>query len=1120
MEEGPRQSILRGNRTTKLRKKYSVIIEDKPYSFEPNSFDCSFGFARLGRYNMEELDLKFSNHRIDGLYAIVIPAGGGKSTMASLFHQLDVDKLLPEYAESELRKLRLNTHISVAGNGTRSAWMRHNTLWAQGLNMALSNYDFTNNKRVLFIHSPEIATIVGAQIIGVLVPSTDLHNLWLEDRDCAARQLSIENRNMLVRYTSGLPYMHEYYSELELRRMVSELIGSSVGYSPRITEYLPMANIEQLMSAAGFDTTLPLRIKLENLEYTDLDHIVEWCKVNRCPWWMVSLWCNKYSPGLIADGAYSMEVYPWTQLSYELQSMARTRVIPYEITRSMIRANSDWFGVYPHEDELTRSRSGVSLRSIFKHMDESEVDDYLIVLLNAHLGAHHTFVVSVVCYYLGVVKHFNKALQALIVDSDMLLVPENKWVELHTNIHKLVRASQSFMGIELSNREYALLQYTASLYGRRNYKLDPEAEIRKRQKPRLLTKRAGMGVGYNAETYINDFKDGVANAYSRLGTKGRLRWSNYEEFFYRRYQWATGGSVTNLPEDMRHMKDVSTVILEMKDQIIHHSLDSNKKRAMERIANPAEMAEYLSRNWAYNVTSLAPKPNEPAKERVLMPGSFLHYVAMSYILGMVERTGDVGAVRVGDPDDNNISHFDFRMTEGTYNFMLDFADHNAQHSGLEMGLIIGFLESKFSSRSNAADLNYFINWVVDSFANMSIIMGKETHNVISGLFTGWRGTTWVNSVACQAYVHVGVQACIRKHGALECDYFEGAGDDVLMKFSSAKDAFRFYDCMRECGFDMQSIKQMASHRKTEFLRTISADGHLACCINRVLPNFISGDLERSTDQLLDRLGGSYATIKMLERRGLAKTVVKALYESYLDKWARVRVGGTYYDVDRKYVHGHTIQGGMGLPDSDDKIWYLSENIPSVKVVSKVIKAPSHASEDYVNVMDKDLRDHGLTLRRADYLQTLLKGVYDQGDEIVPVDIINVSVGAVAAVGLTKSVDPELLKKVMNSLMDDKVREYKKQWAMLGKYKQALSCVKEPREIALRQLGIYMRVDAVEKIKFLSNYCFLIPEYLLYNIGLYYRSRVAFGDMEADEAEYYFSVVSSTASEVFGKSLQL
>lgn len=1112
--------ILKKKSSVKLKKKYSVTLDESPCSFDSNSFDCSFGFGRLGSTSFSMLANRYKAAEIPGLYAIVIPAGGGKTTLAHFFKQLDVDRILPEAFETELRKIRMSTFNSVVSGGTRASWLRHNSIWARYLSLSLSNFDFSETPRVLFIHSHEVATVIGAKVIGILIPEEDLHKSWIHDRDYEARALSDENRCFLLKYAKDLPNMFTYGSSLELYRIVSSIIANTVGYAPGISEYMNISEIDTVMLKQGYDVTMPSRVKTGKFEYDDLDSIIEWCKAGRCPWWYVSVWCEKYSPGLIADGAYSFESYPWLHLCYTINTILRNRRITCDISRSMVKSNLDWFGFFPHVDALTESRAGVSLRSVFKYLDPAYIDDYLVLLLNCHVGSHHSFVTSLVVYYLGVVQPMRPELRDKVIDCGMLLVPEEQWVAVHGDIHKLVRAGQTFFGISIKDKEYACLQYTASLYGRRNYSLDPEAEIVKRQQTRLGSKCAQLHHGSNSEAYIEDFKAGVRLAYSRLGQRSKIRWTNFNEFYQQRYQWAASGSVTNVPQGMSKFKEVVDVIAEVKDKIVTLSLDSNKKRAMEKLSSPAELALFLSENWAYNVTSLAPKPNEPAKNRVLMPGSFLHYVAMSYILGMVERTGDVGAVRVGDPDDNNLSHFDLRLTTGAYNFMLDFADHNAQHSSLEMGLIISLLEEKFSSKSDPYDLNFFINWVVDSFANMQVRVGLNNHKVISGLFTGWRGTTWINSVACQAYVYVGIQACKRKYGSIAVEYFEGAGDDVLMKFNSAKDAFRFYGAMQSCGFDMQSVKQMASHRRTEFLRTISSDGHLVCCVNRVLPNFVCGDLERSSDSMLDRLGGCYATIKMLERRGLSRHVTKVIYRSYLDKWARVKDGDVYRDIDRTYLHAPTEQGGVGLPDPDDNLWYLDCPIKMKTFKTRVLAGPNNASRDYARHLRDDLAAKGITVDESRLVSKLMDDVYSTETKIDVSDLVKVRSHVIALISPTNAVNKEVLDEVLANVDDERVRSYKKQWGTYNKYRQCVGCINENLEVLLDKLGVNIDVDSLDELRFASNHCFLVPEYLLYNIGTYYRSRVAHRMMTVTEAQYYFNIACSTAKAVFGEDLML
>lgn len=1100
-------------------KQFSISFLDVETTAGVTSMDCGFGFSQATRLGLEGLEKQFERNLVEGLSAIVIPAGGGKSTLAEMFNQIDVDQVLPVEIEDAFKQLRYDLHINIQHGSSNTMWTKHNHAWVNCLRLALRSYDFSKDPRVIFVHSPEIAALLGAKIIGILVPSETLHHEWMAARNPVARAIGSENRDQILACCPA-NRVWEYRSARELRVYSAKLIANAVGYCAGLVGLVTNPQLMKVIQRSGFDPMMPPRILVENPSVEDLDEIVERCKAGRLPWWHIAVWCARHGEDIVPDGGHKTDLYPWLHLGYRINDDHRRSNERNLISRGMLKERVDWYSYFPYIDTVTRTQGNVTMRSFLRNIDLESIDDYALVLMNRHIGCHHSFVVNILAYYLGIVKHLRPELRANILRSRILEVCEGEWVAIHSDIHKLVRASQTFFGLDLTNQEYAHLQYTPGMYGRRNYTLDPTAEIIKRREPRLSRKNRVGGMGSNREEYITDFKEGVEEAYQNLRKKKKHSWVNFNEFFKTRYEWATGGSVTNLPPDMKHLKETVDFIVEVQEQIVKQSRDANKKIVMERLSSPAELAYYLTKHWAYNMTSLTTKPNEPAKKRVLMPGSFLHYVAMSYVLGMVERTGDVGGVRIGDPEDNNLSHFDLRMANSTFNFMLDFADHNAQHSGIEMAIIIECLEEKFAAATDAEDLHFFINWIVDSFFNMMVRDGDSIHSVTAGLFTGWRGTTWINSVACQAYVYVGARAAVRMYGSLDIRYFEGAGDDVLIKFGSAVDAFRFYKCMKLSGYDMQSIKQMASHRKTEFLRVLSVGNSLYCCINRVLPNFICGDLERSNPTLLERVGGAYATIKMMSRRGLSPNVVKCLYKSYMDKWMRVKIGDEYKDIDRTVLHAAKELGGLGIPDEDGLIWYTTKRVNIEVVPIKVSGCPNHASKDYADMMAEDLGRKGFVLNRTQFADACSKAVYGEQSKVIPEKLVDVGAPLRRKVRPNQSTNHEYLQEVMSRVNDQYCVDYKQQKARYGKYQTAIPFLDAPKDVVLRALGITIDIEADDEMKLSTYHCFIIPEYMLYNIGIFFRSRVAFGLMGVVEAEAGFMMCANTAAEVFHGTLNL
>lgn len=1075
-----------------------------------DSRDCGFGFSRLNCLTYSDMESQFQSALVPGLYAIVIPSGGGKSSMAEKFFQLDVDLVLPEHVENRFKNLRVETHRMIQDEkSTQVSWRRHNLMWVVNLRLSLEKYNFLVDPKVIFLHSPETAMQIGAKIIGIFLPTESLHKRWMRDRIPEAIDIGNVNRRLIAKAV-GVGGYKTFDNEDDLVRLCAHVIGDNLGYVPGVVPNLNWTAGTALLSANKVDVTLNPRIRMEQPSEEDVDAIVNLCKLGRLPWWHLAIWSSRHRMDIIPDGGHKVNTYPWLHLSYSISdALADKEICSIKTINEMIANNQDWFAIYPYMDSATRSQGNVTLRALLKHLPADDFDNYAKLLMASHIGAHHAFMVSILVYYLGVVKHMRPELRNLVIKTRVLEVPEENWVSIHNEVHKLVRTYQAFFGIDLTDGEYTRLQYTACLYGRRNYALDPGSEILKRRAPRLLTKVSIGRIGHNQEEYIHDFRTGVELAYGRLGTKKTsLAWYDINDFFEKRYQWAASGSITNLPENMKHLKDMVDVIQYTKDGIIHLSKDVNKKMVMEKLSSPSELAYYILSNWGYNQTGLAAKPNEPAKKRVLMPGSFIHYVAMSYILGMVERTGDVGGVRIGNPEDNALSHFDMRLGQGTYNFMLDFADHNAQHSSIEMGIIISVLEDKFAARSNSNQFKCFVDWIVHSFFNMKIRDGPITHDVMSGLYTGWRGTTWINSVACQAYVYVGMCAVRRRYGATTCRYFEGAGDDVMMRFDSALDALRFYDCMADVGYDMQSVKQLLSHSKTEFLRVIGTGDGIRCCINRVMPSFISGDLERSSPTVLDRVGGAYATTRMLKRRGLSSDVVKVLYDAYMDKWLRVKIADDYVDIDRCFIHGRLEMGGNEIPDSDERVWSLDRFISPPKQKEVFKGGPINASKDYANVIARELSKFQLNLDVNRYTEKLAEGVYGSNNVVDPESLVNSGARVRVYVNMSNKYDIDECAYALKNSSSIEIDMFKRQWSRYNRYKMARDCCNISQDEFLKALNITINVRGVEDFVLPAYNSFLVPEYVLYNFSTYYRTQVALWRISPAEARHKYELATN------------
>lgn len=1075
----------------------------------------SFGRNKTGFGVNPHLDFDRVNAdqegKIAGLYAIVMPVCAGKTTLAARHSQLDVDTILPKAVESELEDMRNHIHEHVRdGRASTRQWGGYNSRWTNEQRKHLAMYDFSKAPRIIFIHSPEVAAGAGIEVIGIVTPTARCHEQWLQSRDRGTHTIARMSRLGLAEKFGKSELYHEFSDGAEQGRIVAHII-SQISYFPGVCHHLPPSVFKDLVLKNGYSPLVPDSILMEQYTADDISDIANLSTSGEIPWWHAANWMKRFRNELLLDVADYHYIPEWLNVVSSMTAKLPAQVTD-RITRDHINdPETDWTQFFPFAGR-SELKANVTIRKLIKHLGADMFDTYALHLMSTHIGESHMFVTALLAYYLGVVLGLEQDAYNRVIVSGMLEVPEGSWVDVHSEIHKWVRNTQTLFGVSLTPDNYVKLQYTNLLHGRRDYLPDPQPQITLRFSDRLVPKRSFFNGVWSNEQYQIDFRAGVKHAYCKLGSRpAPTPIRNMAEFFEKRYKWAAGGAITSVPENVDDYLDEDDIVVNLKETIRTVYADPNKKKLVERMSTLTELVWLLVQNWAYNPTRVAPKPNEAAKKRTLLPGSLLHFIVTALILMSVERTGPVGGVRLGDSDDNAIYHYDMRMAMGKVSFMLDFADHNTQHSAYEMQVIMDELYRFLKLPSTEADL--IMMWIVDSFDQMAIVVGHTEFFINSGLYSGWRSTTWINSVACQAYMHVAMVSARRRFGGIAVDYFEGAGDDVVLKFSTPLSAIQFYDCIIKCGYDVRDSKQLLLINGTEFLRVVTLNDTIMCCVNRALPNFIFGDYERGSDSILDKLGGAYATTRLLRRRGLSYEMTSCIYQAYIDKRMRYREyeDGPYLPLAPEYLHGMREQGAMGIPDRDDKIWYISHDInfrPKVKV--KLLKAPMHASDDYAHVIKKEIAHMGIKVDVKKLRNHLVSEVYHQDFLKLEPELMPVLVGVTCKrrISTHDEMDVECLREVLQGLKGPLLTSYLKERRRWDKYTSVHAFSNADAATWKSRLGITIDVDADDALVYPMAKAFEVPEYVLYNVGMYLRARVAFKQIDVHEAIQQFVYASN------------
>jgi len=127
-------------------------------------------------------------------FVVVVPAGGGKTTLSQNQgqHFLDID-MLYNLRETESTYERMNVELQ------RLADIRQPVPTADADELRRRVKEYKGLASCLMIHSLAPAQASGLRLIGVLIPSVELHDNSISDRDAFGRWFAHRNVDCLVK---------------------------------------------------------------------------------------------------------------------------------------------------------------------------------------------------------------------------------------------------------------------------------------------------------------------------------------------------------------------------------------------------------------------------------------------------------------------------------------------------------------------------------------------------------------------------------------------------------------------------------------------------------------------------------------------------------------------------------------------------------------------------------------------------------------------------------------------------------------------------------------------------------------------------------------------------------
>jgi hypothetical protein len=697
------------------------------------------------------------------------------------------------------------------------------------------------------------------------------------------------------------------------------------------------------VTCKGYHETVPEWVLYGKLEPECLDTIMMLFRKGMVPEECVE-WYSRRLFHIGRSTAPGLDRAAWVPLAHRIR-MAKGRW-------SKFNRDEDMFDQYPYGSTMEKNRAGIGLRALLTYVD-LECDEYALKILEHHRGEKHGLVVALLLYYVGVVQDMRPALRKAIEQSGILLVRQSDFIEVCKEVHTMTRYTGMFFGVNLSLEERSKCMYIHTLYGREHYEVDETKEINDRQESPAV-KVAFDGISWTPDKYHELFTEGVDDAYRRLREIPPPAWDGFLDFWERRKNWAAKGS-TVLNTTINKKYDV-TVLVDGVCKVV--SKRHNKKSLFEDPATLENVLNEVVDQYGLNTTKVVPK-FESAAQRALLPGNLYHYIVFSVVLSVFEKGPAVGSAGINSIPDDDFREFDVRVGDAVDRFCYDFTNFNVQHSTEDMKIVIDRLRACTPERGL---LDWSIRWIRDSMDKMEVITESGNVPLKRGLYSGWRGTTWINSVCNHAYFYVARKCFEKLHGYDGVVYYEGKGDDVEAHMLSHTRACQLYEICETIGYDANRIKQLFGD-VSEFLRILYEKDGMWGSVARALGNYVSGNWEGEGGSVADRLKSRLENVMKMRTRGLSKYAGDLVYKCALLHWGRLKMDDEWVRPSPCVLHARVEDNGLGVPDEQGRLWILESKLNRPEKGDLFMTLPHvSATADWVQAMDGELRRHGIVMR--------------------------------------------------------------------------------------------------------------------------------------------------------------
>lgn len=361
---------------------------------------------------------------------------------------------------------------------------------------------------------------------------------------------------------------------------------------------------------------------------------------------------------------------------------------------------------------------------------------------------------------------------------------------------------------------------------------------------------------------------------------------------------------------------------------------------------------------------------EMGKSRAIYGTKPIDYAIMSYVIASSERKlWRVQGVESGLSGLDEVmcivrrSHL--ATTQDVECTMIDYADFNYQHT-LEVQSALFEAMSRRLRRINAQpDLILCCDWCADAMRNQWCLFpnGKKSLRITHGMFSGCRGTNFINTILNVAYMRM---AMLEVKRLLHLDpvglYNIHQGDDVWISNMSRLWAASVYLVLQRTGLIFQPAKQMFDRQRGEFLRVVytkeGARGYPMRAVGSLIVNPVQST-EIHAPQ--DKASALTSQIHLLYRRGVSEACCKWLWDAVVKHALSLRLpNGAGVAIPVGVAAAANSVGGLdlGAPGLMGVVQQPIPILPQFRVNTTPLERaiPMHMAGDWISYMSSQIKE--------------------------------------------------------------------------------------------------------------------------------------------------------------------